>query len=85
MDLFDGHTTFLATSEAQFQVTDFFDNFSVPMELKDEVGELLGEIHGCFLFFLGAVNVGFHRVGNQPTLGRAGGWLVCVMFSPIFV
>ena len=28
--------------EAQFQVTDFFDNFSVPVELKDEVTELLG-------------------------------------------
>eukprot|EP00434_Breviolum_minutum_P027336 symbB.v1.2.024171.t1/scaffold2267.1/size83884/4 len=30
--------------EAQFQVTDFFDNFSVPMELKDEVEELLGDL-----------------------------------------
>jgi len=27
--------------EAQFQVTDFFDNFSVPVELKDEVTEYL--------------------------------------------
>lgn len=42
MDLYR-HTT-IATSEAQFQVTDFFDNFSVPMELKDEVGELLGDL-----------------------------------------
>ncbi len=58
--------------QAQFQVTDFFDNFSVTMELKEEVGELLGESMACGL--------GDEEHRRTDDLYR-NVWLVCVMFS----